>query len=120
VEAQLDLYIAYSNGEGVAQDNAEAAKWWQRAAENGDSEAQYKLGLLYYDGKGVPQDFVLAHMWLNIASASSYATAEEDRERVASQMTSAQISEAQRLAQEKVQKIYPGLVLKEVPVKNRK
>ena len=46
--------------------------------------------------------------------------AEEDRERVASQMTPAQISEAQRLFREWFQMKYPGVILKEVPVKNRK
>lgn len=91
----------------------EAAKWWQRAAENGNSDAEYHLGLLYYDGKGVPQDFVLAHMWLHIAAISGRAMAKEDRERVASQMTPAQISEAQRLFREWSQKKYGGVILRE-------
>ena len=35
-EAQDDLGNRYADGEGVAQDDAEAATWYQKAAEQGD------------------------------------------------------------------------------------
>ena len=32
---QYNLALMYKNGEGIAEDNVEAAKWYQRAAEHG-------------------------------------------------------------------------------------
>ncbi len=58
----------YSGGWGVPEDGAEAAKWYRRAAEQGNALAQSNLGATYHNGEGVPQDYVLAHMWLNLAA----------------------------------------------------
>ena len=56
---------------------------------------------------GVPQDYVLAHMWFNLPAATSLledaATRERAvkyRDRVAAEMTTERIAEAQRLARE--------------------
>ena len=62
-DAQLNLGAMLDKGQGVAQDYAEAAKWWRRAAEQ-DSLAQRNLGWHYARGDGLPQDFVQAYMWL--------------------------------------------------------
>ena len=45
------------------KNNAEAAKWWRRAAEQGNDEAQNNLGIMYYRGEGVPEDCVEAMYW---------------------------------------------------------
>jgi TPR repeat protein len=37
-------------------DYTEAAKWYRKAAEQGDARAQANLGVLYQFGWGVPQD----------------------------------------------------------------
>ena len=59
------------------------------------------LGLLYERGQGVPQDYVQAHMWLNLAAShEKISGAVEDRDKLASKMTPAQIAEAQKLARE--------------------
>ena len=42
---------------------AEAALWYQRAAEMGISTAAYNLGTLYYNGQGFPQDYAKALYW---------------------------------------------------------
>ena len=55
---------------------------------------------MYYRGRGVPQDYVLAHMWVNLAVAARSKYSSDLLEDVASQMTPAQIAEAQRLARE--------------------
>ena len=41
----------HKNGWGVAQDDAEAARWYRLAAEQGDADAQFNLGLMYADGE---------------------------------------------------------------------
>ena len=68
LDAQYNLGVAYSNGEGVEQDYAEAVKWWRLAAEQGIADAQYNLGIAYYDGDGVEQDYVEAVKWWRLAA----------------------------------------------------
>ena len=59
-EEQAILGSMYATGEGVPQDDAEAAAWFRKAAEQGYVNAQVLLGLMYDKGKGVPQDYVEA------------------------------------------------------------
>ena len=57
------LAFLYLDGQGVIQDNAQAALWWRKAAEQGDMNAQYALGSLYRYGQGVTQDYAQAAQW---------------------------------------------------------
>jgi TPR repeat protein len=52
----------------VLHDDAQAALWFRKAAEQGFAEAQLQLGHLYLDGHGVPQDYVLAALWYRKAA----------------------------------------------------
>ena len=86
--AQDALGRMYEKGEGVAQDKAEAARWFQMAdaersgfkaynssdfatamrifrplAEHGQILAEYTIGLMYANGQGVPQDYAEALKW---------------------------------------------------------
>ena len=42
----------FENGRGVARDYAEAVRWYQLAAAQGNAEAEYYLGDMYCQGKG--------------------------------------------------------------------
>ena len=53
---------------GVAQDHAEAAKWFRLAAEQGLAQAQFNLGVLYYGGEGVEQNRAEAAKWYRLAA----------------------------------------------------
>jgi hypothetical protein len=53
----------YFEGRGVAQDDAEAVKWWRKAAETGHENAMARLGLSYSQGRGVPEDVAEAGQW---------------------------------------------------------
>ncbi|MGD9537662.1 MAG: peptidoglycan-binding protein [Alphaproteobacteria bacterium] len=68
--AQHNLGLMYYTGQGVAQDDAMAAHWYRRAAEQDYAVAQYNLGLLYAKGQGVPQDYAEAYRWLDRAAAN--------------------------------------------------
>jgi uncharacterized protein len=99
--AQWSLGTMYQDGLGdVPRAFAAAASWYRKAADQGHPFAQYDLGTMYAKGQGVPQDYVSAHMWYSLAAAKGLTDAAKERDMVASQMTAAQIAEAQRLASE--------------------
>ena len=92
----------YETGRGVPQNYTEAAMWYRRAAEQGDSLAQYQLGILFDRGQGVPQDIIQASKWLNLGTAGAPRYAREARSRirdaVSRKMTRGEIAQARLLA----------------------
>ena len=104
-EAQNALGRAYDEGQGVAEDDREAVKWYRMAAEQGSSLGQYFVGKAYANGGvGVEKDFVKAYTWFTFAVAGAYreerATRKAEMDQLRSEMTSEQIAEAQKLAAE--------------------
>jgi len=99
-EEQCQFGVMFKTGGEVPQDDAEAVRWFRLAAEQGHAEGQSCLGLMYESGRGVTQDYVPAHMWYNLACYEGHEDALQSRERVARQMTEAQIAKAQRLARD--------------------
>ena len=106
-ESQLKLGIAYRDGsDGPAQDYTEAAFWFRQAAEQGHPMARFNLGRLYERGLGVPRDLITAHLWYNLAASGfeprdgSRTMAIAGRDRVASQLTAADLRKAYQLASE--------------------
>ncbi len=90
---------------GVPHDDAQAAAWFRKAADQGNTLAQLSLSAMYQKGSGVPQDDVRAHMWFNLAAsrapeAELHQEAVNRRDKVAAKMTPDQIAEAQRMARE--------------------
>jgi hypothetical protein len=61
----LGTYCA--NGFGAEKDEAEAAKWYRKAAEQGNVDAQNKLGDCYAYGWGVETNFAEAYKWYSLA-----------------------------------------------------
>ncbi len=96
--AQNNLGWMYASGEGVVEDDAEAAGWYRLAADQGHAGAQLNLGVMYANGEGVLQDNVTAHMWFNIAGANGDEDGRDNREIIERKMTPADISEAQKRA----------------------
>ena len=95
----------YDNGDGVPEDNAEAVKWYRKAAEQGDAVAQTNLGAMYAKGEGVPEDYVRALAWFNLAAAQGVEIAKKAKGFFRQHMTAAQIAEAQELSASILQRI---------------
>lgn len=84
----LDLYFSvYEKGHPGTErkiadiyceqlDYAEAAKWFQKAADQGIAEAQFNLGAMCYNGFGVPQDYAEAMKWFQKAADQGNAQAQ--------------------------------------------
>jgi TPR repeat protein len=59
-----------------SKDYSEAAKWFLKAAEQGDADAQYNLALMYENGEGVKKDYKEAVRWYTKAAEQGYASAQ--------------------------------------------
>ncbi len=103
-EAQNSLGLMYSKGEGVPHDYVEAMRWYRLAAEQGHATAQFNLADMYKYGKGVTQGYVQAYMWWSVAGANGFEEANIHRDIVAEWMTPADISKAQAMAREWMEK----------------
>ena len=69
--AEYDLGVDYHRGEdGLPQDPAKAAYWYEKSAKQGYARAEFNLGVYYYKGKGgLPQDPAKAVSWFRKAAA---------------------------------------------------
>ena len=75
-EAQLQLGMRYAAGDGVIQNDKEAARWFALAAKQGLAEAQYQYGLALLQGRGVVQDYKAAFSWIEKPAQRGYASAQ--------------------------------------------
>jgi len=105
--SQYVLGSMFENGRGMAEDYVEAVKWYRMASERGYAPSMVSLGFMFEIGLGVPQNYVEAHKLFSLAITRFTAAeigardlAVKSRDSLASQMTAAQVAEAQRLARE--------------------
>ena len=96
--AQYNLGRMYAFGEGVPENDAEAAKWYRKAAEQGDADAQFNLGNMYYRGDGVPENNIRAYVWWSMAKTQGDADAATNIDILKPKMTPQQIADGQALA----------------------
>jgi TPR repeat protein len=54
----------YLRGEGVAQSDALALAWFEKAAAQGNTSARIKLGYLYASGREARRDAEAAYAWI--------------------------------------------------------
>ena len=103
-DAQNNLGYLYVDGKGVPKDEIKGVELIRKAAEQGSANGQDSLGELYRDGRGVAQDDVRSYMWYSLAAAHLTGDAQnhavDNRDQAASRMTSVQLAEAKRLAQQ--------------------
>ncbi|WP_180064351.1 tetratricopeptide repeat protein, partial [Acinetobacter sp. YH16042] len=52
-EDQLTLAVMYKEGVGVQKNMAEAIKWFEKAANQENTDALFMLGAIYQNGMGV-------------------------------------------------------------------
>jgi TPR repeat protein len=100
--AQFYLGLMHEKGRGVRQDYPTALTWFRKAAAQGYAGPQNNLGLMYERGRGVRKDLVRALMWYHVAGAllngDEGKAALKRRDHLTSQMTAAQIEQAQEMA----------------------
>ena len=99
--AQYYLGLMHEKGRGVRQDYPMALSWFRKAAAQGYAGPQNNLALMYERGRGVRKDLVRAFMWYHIAGTllqgDEGKAALKRRDYLTSQMTAAQIEQAQEM-----------------------
>ena len=73
VTVQFCLGWMYANGYGVKKDEAEAVKWYRKAADQNDADAQRNLGVMYEKGRGVKKNEAEAVKWYRKAAEQGNA-----------------------------------------------
>lgn len=97
-DALYRLCILSDIGRGLPQDYHEALRWCRLAADQGHGGAMFTIGTYYEKARAVSRDVVQAHRWFNLAAAYGHHNGATRRDRLALDMTPAQIAEAQLLA----------------------
>ena len=106
--AQFGLGQMYAEGEGVPESDTVAAGWYRKAADHfsdlgGVFDSEIQLAYMYRDGR-LPKDDVQAYMWFAIVGCSLDPPVDDDTKTAARHMTKAQIAEAQRIAEDWIER----------------
>lgn len=73
--ALFEIGARFTEGRGVTADLAEAARWYQLAADKGFAPAEYRIANLYEKGSGVTRDLVKARDYYERAASAGNASA---------------------------------------------
>src|SRR5208282_1894514 len=96
--AENALGLHYASGDGVKQDETEAAVWFTKAAESGNVKAQIALATRYWAGRGVPPSLSQAYFWTVLARAAGDKNSKTFAEFLASHMTRSQAAAIEQKA----------------------
>jgi hypothetical protein len=105
--AENALGLLYSSGDeaqGVKRDEAESARWFTKAAEDGSISAQSKLCSLYWGGRGVAKDDAQAYFWTVLARANGDQASKTLAPFIAAHLTPAQRSGIEQRAEQWLQR----------------
>ena len=108
--AQHKLAILYDNGRGVSQNYEEAVRLYRLTAEQGFAQSQRNLGDMYDKGQGITADVIRAYMWSSISANGGNTYAAQNRDNLATRMTSEQLENAQKLVTECGERGFRGCV----------
>jgi hypothetical protein len=89
---------AYQTGEGAPQSSREGLAWFHKAAIAGDPPAQLLLGVQYMTGRVLAKNIERGYAWVAISAASAQPPphARQVRHLIATHMTAAQLTQANR------------------------
>lgn len=73
--AQFKLATLYYEGKGIPREDAEAAVWYHKAAQQEHVEAQFVLGIMYEKGEGIERSDDKAFKWISLAARQGHARA---------------------------------------------
>lgn len=75
-EAQFELGVCYTLGNGTEKKPFEAMKWYSESARQENPKGQLALGLCYLNGEGVRENKTEAEKWIRKAADQEFARAQ--------------------------------------------
>ena len=96
--AQNHLGVLYRHGLGVDKSQADAVRWFRKAAKQGNSTAMFNIAASYYNGEGVAVDEAQAYTWFLLAAEGGSVPARDGVERLGAPLSPAERAEAFRKA----------------------
>ncbi|TNE30691.1 MAG: sel1 repeat family protein [Alphaproteobacteria bacterium] len=66
-EAQEMVGMMFAQGQGTKQDDVQAMRWLERAAQNFQPLAMHHVGVRYFGGQGIKRDVLNAAKWLSLS-----------------------------------------------------
>jgi len=75
-DVQFNMGLMFASSEGVAQDYAQAADWYRKAANQCHPLAQFNLAMMYAKGQGVVRSDAESATWLGKAARQGDAGAQ--------------------------------------------
>jgi len=80
--AMISIGVAYSEGDGVEQNDESSFEWFLKAAEKGEQESQCVVGFMFEKGTGVEVDLDQAMHWYQKSAAQGNQNAIDAVERL--------------------------------------
>jgi TPR repeat protein len=115
VYAQTALGQIYTDGKKTEQDLDSALEWYKKASESGLYFALVNIARVFNEGIVVPRNTMLSHAYYNLAATTPYDTqvdfAREKRRELEEEMTVTELSKAQELASECLEREYKNCFL---------
>jgi TPR repeat protein len=85
----------------ASQDDKEALRWFQKAADKNSAWGQLEIGEMYSRGEGVKKDLVEGYAWLNLAARAPFGEAAgKKRDALEEIMNPQQVADAQKRTKE--------------------
>lgn len=98
IDSQLKLAYNYQFGIDGPKDIPKAIEWLRKAGGLGSPEALYRLGMLAYNGdvvgEAVKEDYATSWACFEVAAVLGHAEAGRERDRLAQELTPAQMERA--------------------------
>jgi uncharacterized protein len=85
---QLTLAVKYATADGAARNQAEASRWYLRAAQGGNAQAMYEISMRYRHAHGLTKNDTEANIWRQRAASSGHAEAAYEMAHVFGTVTS--------------------------------
>ena len=79
-----------------------AGQWYEKAGEQGVTNAQLKLGTMFASGNGVARNNNFAYVWYGIAASMGSSAGKTEQEKVGNLLQPAEREQADRVIASKI------------------
>jgi TPR repeat protein len=97
-QGEYSLGVLYLEGSGTPKDEAEAIRWFEKAAGHWNLDAMNNLVALHYRQRQTGDHLVQAYMWTFLAASAGHAASQNNLEPIRAGLSAEQLREAEQAA----------------------